>query len=51
MDNGGEFVNKEFKDFFYINEILRQFIVPYIPQKNGVAKQINKFQLKVNDSY
>jgi hypothetical protein len=31
MDNGGEFFNKEFKDFFYINEILRQFIVPYIP--------------------
>jgi transposase InsO family protein len=31
MDNGAEFVNKQFKEFFYINEILRQFIMPYIP--------------------
>jgi len=31
MDNGAEFFNKEFKEFFYINEILRQFIMPYNP--------------------
>lgn len=42
MDNGAEFVNKEFKEFFYINEILRKFIMPYIPQKNGAAKEKKK---------
>ncbi len=53
MDNGAEFVNKQFKEFFYINEILRQFIMPYIPQKNGATKEKKYIyiQLKVHDLY
>jgi transposase InsO family protein len=43
MDNGGEFVSKEFSQFCEVNGIYQQFIVPYIPKQNGVVEWKNKF--------
>ena len=41
-DNGGEFCKKEFEEFYKKFGIARQKTTPYTPQKNGVAKRMNK---------
>lgn len=41
-DGGGEFVNKELKEFFLKNGIEHQVTVPYSPQQNGVAERKNR---------
>ena len=40
-DNGGKYFNNKFINFCTENGIQLQHIVPYIPQKNGVAKTKN----------
>ena len=40
-DNGGEFCSTEFDIFCADNGIRRIKIVPYTPQKNGVAERLN----------
>ena len=42
MDNGGEYVNQAFRDFYSENGLLHQLSVPYTPQQNGVAERKNR---------
>ncbi|GMF47083.1 unnamed protein product [Phytophthora fragariaefolia] len=41
-DNGGEYVNKKFGDFFAAHGIVHQPSVPYTPQENGLAERMNR---------
>ena len=41
-DNGGEYVSKPFADFCDSKGIKREFIAPYNPSQNGVAKRMNR---------
>ena len=41
-DNGGEYVNAEFKNFCSRNGIMRQTTVPGAHQQNGVAERYNR---------
>jgi len=41
-DNGKEYVNNKFINFFTKNGIQMQHIVPYTPQQNGVAERKNR---------
>lgn len=41
-DNGGEYVNKDFIDFFAKEGIKREWTTPYNSEKNGVAERKNK---------
>ena len=41
IDGGGEFVEKNFKDYLEENGIQYQLTAPYTPQKNGVAERLN----------
>ena len=40
-DRDGEYVSNEFLNFCKTNGIHKQFIVPYTPQRNGVAERKN----------
>ena len=40
-ENGGEHVNNKFMHVYTEHGIQLQHIVPYMPQKNGVAKRKN----------
>jgi hypothetical protein len=40
--NGGEYVNNNFTSYFTTQGIQMQHIVPYTPQKNGVAERKNR---------
>jgi hypothetical protein len=40
-DNGGEYTSRDFSDFCIEVGIKRDYIVPYNPQQNGVAKKKN----------
>ena len=40
-DNGKEFVNHKFKDYFAKNCIVHQTTVVYTPQQNGVSERAN----------
>ena len=40
-DQGGEYLDKEFRSYLTNNGILSHLIVPGTPQKNGVAKRRN----------
>ena len=42
INNGGEFCKKEFEEFYKKCGIARQKNTPYTPEKNGVAKRMNK---------
>eukprot|EP00833_Pecoramyces_ruminatium_P005940 jgi/Orpsp1_1/1179972/evm.model.c7180000071638.1 len=41
IDNGTEFSNKKFKDFYTNNGIVHQFTIPYNPQQNGRSERFN----------
>ena len=41
MDNGGEYVNNNFKSYCTTKGIQMQHIVPYTPQQNGVVERNN----------
>jgi transposase InsO family protein len=41
-DNGGEYTSMDFSDFCIEAGIKREYIVPYNPQRNGVAKRKNR---------
>jgi transposase InsO family protein len=41
-DNGGEYTSRDFSDFYIEAGIKREYIVPYNPQQNGVAKRKNR---------
>ena len=40
-DNGGEYCNKEFDNYFSYHGIRREKIVPGTPQENGVSERMN----------
>ena len=42
IDNGGEYVSHEFKNFCKMRGIKRELIAPGNPAQNGVAKRMNK---------
>ena len=41
-DNGGEYISKEFADFYAEKGIKREFTAPYTPAQNGVAERMNR---------
>lgn len=41
-DNGKEFVNAKFQEYFAKKGIVHQTTVPYTPQQNGVAERANR---------
>ncbi|RDX94490.1 hypothetical protein CR513_23121, partial [Mucuna pruriens] len=38
IDNGGEYINGDFLEFYKQEGITRQFIIPHTPQQNGVVE-------------
>ena len=42
LDNGGEYISKEFIDFCASKGIKREFIATYTPTQNGVAEWMNR---------
>ena len=45
-DNGGEYVNKAFKDFCAMHEIIMETTAPYSPSQNGIAEWLNQTLLE-----
>lgn len=41
-DNGTEYVNKKFEEYFKLNGIQHQLTAPYTPEQNGVAERMNR---------
>ena len=41
-DNGGEYISNKFTKFCADKGISHEFTVPYSPQQNGVAEQLNR---------
>jgi hypothetical protein len=41
-DNGGEYVNKELKDYLKAKGIVHETTMPYSPQQNGKAERLNR---------
>ena len=46
-DNGGEFVNQEFKQYLIYHGIVHQTTCPYTPQQNGITEHKNRHLLEV----
>ncbi len=42
LDNGGEYISKEFQGFLNAHGIEKQTSTPYRPQQNGVAERANR---------
>ena len=42
IDNGGEYVNNNFKSYCTTECIQMQHTIPYTPQQNGVAERKNR---------
>jgi Integrase core domain/GAG-pre-integrase domain len=42
MDNGGEFANAKWEDYFRRHGILHEFTAPYTPEQNGVAERSHR---------
>lgn len=42
MDNGGEYISNEFKNFCSTNGIKMEYTIPYNPQQNGVSERFNR---------
>ena len=45
-DNGGEYVNKNFKDFCGKHGIIMETTAPYSPAQNGIAEWLNRTLLE-----
>ena len=45
-DNGGEYINKPFKDFCSTSGIIMETTVPYSPAQNGIAERLNRTLLE-----
>jgi transposase InsO family protein len=45
-DNGGEYVNKSFKNFCAKNGIIMETTAPYSPSQNGIAERLNQTLLE-----
>ena len=45
-DNGGEYVNKDFKDFCASNGIIMENTAPYSPSQNGIVEHLNRMLLE-----
>ena len=45
-DNGGEYVNKSFKEFCTKNGIIMETTAPYSPSQNGIAEWLNQTLLE-----
>ena len=45
-DNGGEYVNKKFQDYFAIHGLLHETSCAQTPQQNGVAERKNRLILE-----
>ena len=41
-DNGGEYINGRFSEYYVAQGIRMEKIIPRTPQQNGVAKRMNK---------
>lgn len=46
-DNGGEFVNKNFQEYFERHAILHETTCPQTPQQNGIAEWKNRYLLEI----
>lgn len=46
-DNGGEFVNSEFQQFFHTHGIIHQTTCPQTPEQNGVSERKNRHLLDI----
>ena len=46
IDNGGEFCENEFEEFYKKCGIERQKTTPYTPQHNGVAERMNRTSME-----
>lgn len=46
-DNGGEFVNQDFKQYLNLHGIVHQTTCPCSPQQNGIAERKNRHVLEV----
>ena len=42
LDNGGEYVSRDFKEFCATNGIIREETIPMSPQLNGVSERLNR---------
>ena len=47
IDNGGEYLSNDFKQFLASTCIKHHLITPYTPQQNGVAKHCNKTTMEM----
>ena len=45
-DNGGEYVNHQFHDYFNLHGILHETSCPQTPQQNGIAERKNRHILE-----
>jgi transposase InsO family protein len=45
-DNGGEYVNRPFKDFCAKHGIIMETTAPYSPAQNGIAERLNRTLLE-----
>ena len=46
IDNGGEFCEEEFKQFYKECGIARKRKTPYTPQQNGVVERMNRLLME-----
>jgi hypothetical protein len=46
-DNGGEFVNRDFQEYFQEHGIIHQTTCPQTPEQNGVAERKNRHLLDI----
>jgi len=46
-DNGREYNSSEFNEFYDKYGIKRQFMIPYMPQQNGVSKKKNRMIMEM----
>ncbi|XP_010263164.1 PREDICTED: uncharacterized protein LOC104601508 [Nelumbo nucifera] len=45
-DNGGEYMNQRFQDYFRIHGLLHETSCPQTPQQNGIAERKNRYILE-----
>ena len=46
-DNGGEYISREFSDYWSSKGITRELVPPYTPERNGVAERKNRSILDI----